>query len=117
MQEAEAAVLRRSSLSQPMAPRLLAPGGMSCRAPIAAVGLMMLAIGFSGVAAQELPLAASCPAYVTHLRSARESLERGDRAGAVAALRQAQEALATCLREAAQGEVRFVARRCSTPAS
>src|SRR2546428_10878762 len=45
---------------------------------------------------------ASCPGDVTHLRSARAYLAKGDRTSAVVELRQAEKALDSCTR----GEVR-----------
>ncbi len=52
---------------------------------------------------------AGCPAYRSDLLDARASLTRGDRAGAIAALRRAREALDTCS-EAAHGAARFASR-------
>ena len=46
---------------------------------------------------------ASCPGYVTHLRNARDYLSKGDRASAAAELRQAEQALDTCVRSETQG--------------
>jgi hypothetical protein len=45
---------------------------------------------------------ASCPGYVTHLRNARGYLLSGDRASAAAELRQAEQALDTCVRSETQ---------------
>jgi hypothetical protein len=45
------------------------------------------------------PVDPGCPQYVRHLRTARECLERGDRAAALAELRVAREALRACLAE------------------
>ena len=47
--------------------------------------------------------ATCCPAYPVHLRAARVALGRGDREAAVSELREAQAALASCLREEAAG--------------
>lgn len=44
-----------------------------------------------------------CPGYPTHLRAARVALVRGDREAALSELRDAQAALASCLREEAAG--------------
>lgn len=46
---------------------------------------------------------ASCPGYVIHLRNARDYLSKGDRASAAAELRQAEQALDTCVRSETQG--------------
>ena len=48
---------------------------------------------------------ASCPGYVTHLRSARAYLAKGDRTSAVVELRQAEQALDSCARGEAQGSL------------
>ena len=44
-----------------------------------------------------------CPGYVAHLQSARACLARGDRVAAAAELRQAEKALDSCVRSAAEG--------------
>lgn len=44
-----------------------------------------------------------CPGYVAHLRSARTYLARGDRIAAAAELQQAERALDSCIRGAAEG--------------
>jgi len=51
----------------------------------------------------------SCPAYRSHLLEARASLTRGDRVGAIFALRQAREALRACS-EAMRGDTRLASR-------
>jgi len=43
----------------------------------------------------------ACPGYLAHLRSARACLARGDRRAAAAELRQAEQALDSCIRGAA----------------
>ena len=48
---------------------------------------------------------ASCLGYVTHLRSARAYLAKGDRASAVVELRQAELALDSCARGEALGSL------------
>ncbi len=55
-------------------------------------------------------IAASCPGYPIHLRAARTALLRGDRRVALVELREAQGALASCLREEATGRS-LLARR------
>jgi hypothetical protein len=57
---------------------------------------LSLLVGVSNAASAEEP---PCAGYVAHLREARTELERGDRAGAVAALRRAKEALHACGQE------------------
>lgn len=52
---------------------------------------------------------AGCPAYRSDLLDARASLTRGDRAGAIAALRRALGTVDTCL-EATQGRGRVASR-------
>ena len=63
----------------------------------------LIAIAIAPKCAGAESVAASCPAYPAHLRSAREHLARGDRKGAVDELHRADEALASCLREEAGG--------------
>ena len=48
-------------------------------------------------------VATCCPAYPAHLRAARTALVRGDQHAAVTELKEAQAALASCLREEAAG--------------
>ena len=43
-----------------------------------------------------------CPGYVAHLQSARACLARGDRVAAAAELQQAEKALDSCIRSAAE---------------
>lgn len=71
------------------------------------IGLISVPLGLE-CAKAETPVSTACPAYVATLRLARTHLERGDRGEAVAALRSAQEALATCIREGA-GETALAA--------
>lgn len=54
-------------------------------------------------AAEPSAMAGRCPGYRAHLQSAQAALARGDRAQAVAALRKAQDALRSCIREEAGG--------------
>jgi hypothetical protein len=67
----------------------------------AGVMLSCLLAGVAGapiaLADQASPAPSGCPAYRTHLLAARASLEHADRPGAIAALRQAREALDSCL--------------------
>lgn len=49
-------------------------------------------------AADAESVAQACPEYVSELQRARVSLVGGDRTGAIAALREAQHALAECIR-------------------
>lgn len=49
------------------------------------------------------PLPSQCPGYVAHLQGARARLAGGDRPGAAAELRQAEKALDSCIRSAADG--------------
>lgn len=48
-------------------------------------------------------IAACCPGYPAHLRAARAALVRGDQQAALTELKDAQSALASCLREEAAG--------------
>ncbi len=71
--------------------------------PVAGMIRMMLAalavtVLLTAPAAGALSVAQECPAYVAELQHARTSLVRGDRTGAIAALREAQRALAECIR-------------------
>jgi hypothetical protein len=70
------------------------PSGM--RTLAAVLLTLSLLVGVSYAASAEEP---PCAGYVEHLREARTQLERGDRAGAVAALRRAKEALHACGQE------------------
>jgi len=62
-----------------------------------------LALGLASIVAsaalRDTPSA--CPGYLAHLRSARACLARGDRRAAAAELRQAEQALDSCIRGAA----------------
>jgi hypothetical protein len=75
--------------------------------PRSAIGAAVIAILIVGPlaarsgAAEETSLAARCPAYALHLRTARNYLERGHRAAATAELRRARVALEACGREEA----------------
>ena len=66
--------------------------------------------------AEAMSVAAGCPNYQAHLRSARTALEHGDRTGAAAELRRAQKALECCMRENA-GENGLAARSLGAPTS
>src|SRR5262249_46009863 len=57
------------------------------------------------------PLTASCPVYLADLERATIKLQQGDRLGAIAAVKEAKEALADCIRAAGEGEsaVAFIA--------
>ena len=64
------------------------------------LGLMLF---FGAVQAVEtLPTAGTCSGYAAYLQRARQCLEKDDRAGALAALREARAVLATCLRQSAE---------------
>ena len=54
-------------------------------------------------AEQPGPSPSQCPGYMAHLRIARSRLASGDRSGAAAELRQAEKALDSCIRSAADG--------------
>ncbi len=100
--------------------RLLSVGSMRMKT-VAGAGLLAVVIAVASAAghpvhANAMSVAAGCPKYQAHLRSARSALQRGDRADALAELRQAQEALESCLRENA-GESGLAARSLSTAAS
>ena len=75
--------------------------------PLRVLALPCLALAWvlvlPAAASAEERLAASCPAYPSHLRAARAALARGDRVAATSALRRAQSALESCLREEAVG--------------
>jgi hypothetical protein len=62
-----------------------------------------LALGLASIVASAAPrdTPGACPGYLAHLRSARACLARGDRRAAAAELRQAEQALDSCLRGAA----------------
>jgi len=66
---------------------------------VAALGL----VAMTAVPSRAESVAARCPAYPAHLRTARDYLARGNRAAAVHELRRAEDALGTCLREEAAG--------------
>ena len=67
-------------------------------AALLAVGVIPIAASAGGES-----VATTCPAYPAHLRAARNYLSRGQRDNAIAELRRANEALASCLREEAAG--------------
>src|SRR5207244_9241581 len=73
---------------------------------VAALGLVAMTV----VPSRAESVAARCPAYPAHLRTARDYLVRGNRAAAVHELRRAEDALGTCLRaeaaESGRGNVR-----------
>jgi len=79
---------------------------------VAALGLVAIA----AVPSRAESVAARCPQYPTHLRTARDYLARGNQAAAVGELRLAEEALETCLREEAAGSS-LLARHGQIPAS
>ena len=58
----------------------------------------------------------ACPGYVAHLRIARACLARGDRVAAAEELRQAEKALDSCIRGAAQGSAMAEASSFFVPA-
>ncbi len=74
------------------------------RLAMAAMVVMVLS-GAEMALAERAPssMAETCPAYAARLLDARASLGRGDRVGAVAALRGAQDALAACIRRTGGG--------------
>ena len=73
------------------------------RTVVVVIGLF-LACGVAWPASGTAPSAgALCPAYGAHLSRARVFLARGERAGALAELRRARQALEACLREEAGG--------------
>lgn len=59
------------------------------------VGLSLFGL-VCAVPALAEPLSATCPEYTAQLQQARAALARQDRAGAIAALRNAQAALTAC---------------------
>lgn len=79
----------------------------------AAVMLSFLVLGGGGVprafGEEQGQAETGCPAYRSDLLDARASLARGDRAGAIAALRRALETVDTCL-DATQGGGRVASR-------
>ena len=82
---------------------------------VGALASIVVAVHWLGISlawAEGATSLASCPGYVTHLRNARDYLAKGDRASAAAELRQAEQALDTCVR----GETRdgLVAARTPT---
>jgi hypothetical protein len=79
--------------------------GRAClvRAVVAVVATTCFVVGPATAEVGTSP--ASCPGYVTHLRSARAYLAKGDRASAVVELRQAEQALDSCARGEARGSL------------
>ena len=79
---------------------------MTVRFFIAASALSILLGGYTvqSATAEGASVAESCPAYRTHLRTARACLARGDRGATLIELQRAQQALESCLRDDA-GEV------------
>ena len=72
----------------------------------AAIIVFAVAAGFVPAAAkadERGPLPSQCPGYVVHLQGARTRLASGDRKGAADELRQAEQALDSCIRSAADG--------------
>jgi hypothetical protein len=85
-----------------------------------ALGLLALVlIVWSGRAAfaDGTPPAVRCPSYRAHLCEARVRLARGDRAGALAELRSADEALGSCIRKEADGASFFARHARLDPAT
>jgi len=75
------------------------------------IAASVIGVLLSGSArAERGSVAESCPAYRTHLRTARTYLVRGDRGATLSELRRAQEALESCLREDA-GEIALASSR------
>jgi len=73
---------------------------------VGALASIVVAVHWLGISlawAEGATSLASCPGYVTHLRNARDYLAKGDRASAAAELRQAEQALDTCVRSETQG--------------
>jgi len=82
--------------------------GRACfvRARCAVVAVVAATWFVVGPARAEVGTApASCPGYVTHLRSARAYLAKGDRTSAVVELRRAEQALDSCARGEALGSL------------
>lgn len=81
--------------------------GDMIRRSLMAVGLASLLLAVPAIpesaTAEGTTAAGRCPRYRAYLLSARAHLEHGDRAGAVAELRRAEEALEGCVREEAAG--------------
>ena len=76
------------------------------RARCAVVAVVAAAWFVVGPARAEVGTApANCPGYVTHLRSARAYLAKGDRTSAVVELRRAEQALDSCARGEALGSL------------
>ena len=84
---------------------------------VSVAALLPLTTAANVARAEDHSLIASCPAYPSHLRAAREHLARGDRTGAVAELRRADEALQSCLREEAAGASLLAGHARRTPSS
>ncbi len=81
------------------------------------IAAIALAVLFAAPSSRAQTLAEHCPAYVAELRSARDCLARGDRAGAIRALHEAQDAIGDCLRRDADdaGEITLLAAIDSGP--
>ena len=79
-----------------------------------AVGFLLVVPAVTPAVAEGGSVAKSCPAYRTHLRTARAYLARGDRVATLSELQRAQRALESCLREDA-GEIALASRRLCTP--
>ena len=67
-------------------------------------------------AARAESVADHCPVYVAQLQRARDSLTRSDRTGAITALREAQVALADCMRRECDETGERVLLAASSPA-
>lgn len=81
-----------------MAHQLLDRTGM--RRAIITIAALLLLLGAAPTrAAEPRPNSDGCASYGAELRLARTRLQRGDRVGAVAALRRANEALRSCADE------------------
>jgi hypothetical protein len=76
-----------------MASRLLSIGAM--RSLLIGAGVVVL---LAAPAMRAESVAEHCPGYAAQLRRARDLLVHGERAGAIAALRGAQDAIGECLR-------------------
>lgn len=65
------------------------------------VAIAVVLLGTMGVGAEAASTVGTCPTYRSHLLKARASILRGDRQAAITALRNAQAAMADCIREGA----------------
>jgi hypothetical protein len=113
---------RRSRLASvvgaALVPTLLHPGRMrrSTFAQVTAKAAVITALlVWARPGTGHASLRATCPEYLSVLRAAKASLERGDRAGAIAALREAQQALGACIRREAEETALAYAGARETP--